>query len=192
MDTDAIHAAIRFGLGHAAGQPLPADPRRWLAEQLARPDPAPATGATVADALTARRQDRLDRPAGGEQARGGPTRTRTLFLSEQAALLDQALLTPAPFRERLVRFWANHFTVSLRAGQIGPMIGAYVRDAIRPHVTGRFGDMLLAVVRHPAMLIYLNNAASAGPDSPGGQRTGRGLNENLARECLELHTVTSA
>ena len=192
MDTAALNATIRFGLGHAAGQPLPADPRRWLADQLARPDPAPATGATIADALMARRQDRLDRPPGGEQARGGPTRARTLALSEQAALLDQALLTPAPFRERLVRFWANHFTVSLRVGQVGPMIGPYVREAIRPHVTGGFGDMLLAVIRHPAMLVYLNNAASAGPNSPGGQRTGRGLNENLARECLELHTVTPA
>ena len=191
MDT-AAHATVRFGLGHAAGQPLPGDPRRWLVDQLANPDPAPSTGATVADALLAHRQDRLDRPAGGEQARGEPTRARTLFLSEQAALLNQALLTPAPFRERLVHFWANHFTVSLRAGQIAPMIGAYVRDAIRPHVTGRFGDMLLAVVRHPAMLIYLNNAMSAGPGSPAGQRTGRGLNENLARECLELHTLGPA
>ena len=192
MDTAALNATIRFGLGHAAGQPLPADPRRWLADQLARPDPAPATGATIADALMARRQDRLDRPPGGEQARGGPTRARTLALSEQAALLDQALLTPAPFRERLVHFWANHFTVSVRVGQVGPMIGPYVREAIRPHVTGRFGDMLLAVIRHPAMLIYLNNATSAGPNSPGGQRTGRGLNENLARECLELHTLGRA
>jgi uncharacterized protein (DUF1800 family) len=67
-----------------------------------------------------------------------------------------------------------------------------VEEAIRPHVTGRFADMLLAVMRHPAMLLYLDNAGSVSPHSPAGQRGGRGLNENLARECLELHTVTPA
>jgi len=106
--------------------------------------------------------------------------------------VDQAITTAAPFRERLVWFWANHFTVSLRRGEVAPLIGSYVRDAIRPHVTGRFGDMLLAVMRHPAMLLYLDNAGSAGPASAGGQRQRRGLNENLARECLELHTCSPA
>ncbi|MBV9653456.1 MAG: DUF1800 domain-containing protein, partial [Acetobacteraceae bacterium] len=95
----------------------------------------------------------------------------------------------SPFRERLVWFWANHFTVSVRGGPTAALAGAFVQEAIRPHVTGHFADMLLAAVRHPAMLLYLNNAGSVGPDSPAGLRTGRGLNENLARECLELHTV---
>jgi uncharacterized protein (DUF1800 family) len=89
-----------------------------------------------------------------------------------------------------VWFWSNHFTISLRRGQCAALAGAFVEEAIRPHVTGRFVDMLLAVMRHPAMLLYLDNAGSVGPDSRAGQRGGRGLNENLARECLELHTVS--
>ncbi len=111
---------------------------------------------------------------------------------EIRALLDRALTTDAPYRERLVWFWANHFTIADRALVVSATSGAYIREAIRPHVTGRFADMLLAVMRHPAMLNYLNQAQSAGPDSLAGQRRHLGLNENLARECLELHTVTPA
>ena len=86
------------------------------------------------------------------------------------AELENALTTPAPFRERLVWFWTNHFTVSVRGG-IAAVACAFIEEAIRPHVTGRFDDMLLAVMHHPAMLLYLNNAGSVGPDSPAGQRT---------------------
>ena len=115
-----------------------------------------------------------------------------MFRQDAAAQLGNALTTPSPFRERLVWFWTNHFTVSLRRGDCAALVGAFVEEAIRPHVTGRFVDMLLAVMRHPAMLLYLDNVASAGPNSPAGQRGKRGLNENLARECLELHTVSPA
>jgi uncharacterized protein (DUF1800 family) len=100
------------------------------------------------------------------------------------------LTTPAPFRERLVWFWTNHFCISLRRHECAPVAAAFVEEAIRPHVTGRFSEMLLAVMRHPAMLLYLDNANSIGPGSPAGIRSRRGLNENLARECLELHTVS--
>ncbi len=155
--------------------------------ELEPADPGPA-GVSVADAFTALREDREDRQAGGSQF----PRARKLFQDETAALQDWAIATRTPFRERLVWFWANHFTVSVRAGQVAPMVGPYMRDAIRPHVTGRFADMLLAVMRHPAMLIYLDNAQSIGPGSRAGLRTGRGLNENLARECLELHTLSPA
>ena len=94
------------------------------------------------------------------------------------------------FAERLVWFWSNHFCVSADKASVRPICGAYEREAIRAHVLGRFGDMLLAVESHPAMLIYLDNARSIGPNSIAGinaQR--RGLNENLAREILELHTL---
>jgi uncharacterized protein (DUF1800 family) len=106
--------------------------------------------------------------------------------------VGRAIATQTPFRERLVWFWTNHFTVSLRRGQCAALAGAFVQEAIRPHVTGRFQDMLLAVMRHPAMLLYLDNAGSVGPGSVGGLRSHRGLNENLARECMELHTVSPA
>jgi uncharacterized protein (DUF1800 family) len=77
----------------------------------------------------------------------------------------------------------------MKGGFVRIAAGAFERDAIRPHVLGRFGDMLQAVESHPAMLFYLDNQLSIGPNSPAGQRTGRGLNENLAREILELHTL---
>ena len=115
-----------------------------------------------------------------------------LFKAQAEAHLANAVTTPAPFRERLVWFWTNHFAVSLRRGECTAVAAAFVEEAIRPHVTGDFADMLLAVMRHPAMLLYLDNAGSIGPNSQTGQRTQRGLNENLARECLELHTVSPA
>ena len=186
MDNRAIHALNRFGLGRTPTEALPADPMRWLAAQVSQPDPGPA-GTTVAEAFAALAEDKEAKKDGAR-----PPRARQIFLAEAQALQDHALATAAPFRERLVWFWANHFTVSLRRPMIAPLIGSYVREAIRPHVTGRFADMLLAVMRHPAMLLYLDNAGSAGPGSRFGQRQSKGLNENLARECLELHTVSPA
>jgi uncharacterized protein (DUF1800 family) len=94
-----------------------------------------------------------------------------------------------PLRERLVAFWSNHFTVSIVRPIVLGLAGAFEREAIRPHVTGRFEDLLLAVVRHPAMLLYLDNASSIGPNSRAGRLRNRGLNENFARELLELHTM---
>lgn len=185
MDRRTAVALIRFGLGRRAGAPPPADPHAWLAAQLDGPDPAlERPGAGSAEGLAALRADRQERKAGGT-----PTRVRDLFGAEAAAAADILVETDAPFRERLVWFWANHFTVSLRRPPLRALAFSFVREAIRPHVCGRFADMLLAVARHPAMLVYLDNAASIGPDSPAGQRSGRGLNENFARECLELHTV---
>jgi uncharacterized protein (DUF1800 family) len=99
------------------------------------------------------------------------------------------VITEQSFRERLVRFWANHFTVSVTRNNVVPVAGAFEREAIRPNATGFFRDLLIAAETHPAMLLYLDNAQSVGPNSPGGRRRGRGLNENLAREILELHTV---
>ena len=186
MQTEIVHAYARFGFGRSPTDPNPSDLRAWLAAQLNGADPGPP-GATVADAFAALQEDRADK---GLPDR--PHRARDLFQSETRALEDNALTTLTPFRERLVWFWANHFTVSIRRGEVAPMAGAYVRDAIRPHVTGRFADMLLAVMQHPAMLLYLDNAGSVGPNSRVGLRQGKGLNENLARECLELHTLSPA
>lgn len=190
MRTDLVHAYARFGFGRSPGDPSPPDLAAWLAGQLEGADPGPE-GASVADAFAALEQDREDR----RENKPGPERKRlaqAIFKAETAALQDWAIATPSPFRERLVWFWANHFTVSIRAGRVAPLVGAYVRDAIRPHVTGRFADMLLAVMRHPAMLIYLDNAGSVGPNSRVGLKQSKGLNENLARECLELHTLSPA
>ena len=184
MDEVVAQALVRFGLGRRGDEALPADPASWLITQLKQPDVG-APMASTAVGLEALRSDRELKPPPEQR------KSRTVFIADQRAALEHALVTTSPFRERLVWFWSNHFTVSVRGGA-GPVAGAFVAEAIRPHVTGRFEDMLLAVMHHPAMLIYLNNAQSVGPDSPAGERSHRGLNENLARECMELHTVSPA
>jgi uncharacterized protein (DUF1800 family) len=111
------------------------------------------------------------------------------YRDEARARIEAALNAETGFAERLTWFWSNHFCVSIAKNGVRPLAGAYEREAIRPHVLGRFHDMLLAVETHPAMLIYLDNARSIGPNSQVGVSRGRGLNENLAREILELHTL---
>ena len=120
---------------------------------------------------------------------------RDHYLSMVAARMDAALTAPAPFVERLVHFWANHFAVSADKLTVIGLSGLLEFEAIRPNVLGRFRDMLVAVEQHPAMLLYLDQAQSIGPSSTAGRlaerfgRQRRGLNENLAREVLELHTL---
>jgi uncharacterized protein (DUF1800 family) len=117
---------------------------------------------------------------------GTPTE-RQIILKEIKAKLDAALAAEIGFAERLAWFWSNHFCVS--AQRVPNMAGGYEREAIRPHILGRYADMLLAVEGHPAMLVYLDNFISIGPNSVAGINRTRGLNENLAREILELHTL---
>ena len=116
-----------------------------------------------------------------------PDPGRPIYLEEARVRIEAALGAEIGFVERLVWFWSNHFCIS--ADKIQSMSGAYEREAIRPHVLGRFADMLLAVEGHPAMLFYLDNPGSMGPNSVAGINRTRGLNENLARETLELHTL---
>ena len=111
---------------------------------------------------------------------------RKIFLDEARARFDAATGAEIGFVERLVWFWSNHFCVNADATV---MAGGYEREAIRPHVLGRFADMLQVAESHPAMLLYLNNAQSIGPDSVAGINRDKGLNENLGREILELHTL---
>jgi uncharacterized protein (DUF1800 family) len=114
---------------------------------------------------------------------------RAALAADVIGRIRRALTTPRPFVERLVRFFANHFAVSAARPEVRWLVGPYEREAIGPHVAGRFVDLLRAAVTHPAMLRYLDNARSIGPASPAGQRRKTGLNENLAREVLELHTL---
>ena len=108
------------------------------------------------------------------------------FFREAKAHYDAGVRAEIGFVERLVWFWSNHFCVN---AECTVQAGAYEREAIRPHVLGKFADLLLAVESHPAMLVYLNNASSMGPNSIAGINRNRGLNENLGREILELHTL---
>ncbi|MBW7973544.1 DUF1800 family protein [Bradyrhizobium sp. BR 10289] len=112
------------------------------------------------------------------------------FRAEALARLQRATLVECGFTERLVVFWSNHFCISASKGELARIwAGSFEREAIRPHVLGRFADMLKAVEQHPAMLFFLDNQQSLGPDSRAGQNRKRGLNENLAREIMELHTL---
>ena len=184
----AVIAATRFGFAAKPGElaQIGGDPRGWVAAQLnRRPDFAPGnlppSPETVAAMLEARR-DKEEKPALKE-------RLKATYLGEIDARMRAAILGDTPVLERLTQFWSNHFTVSGMRPFVRGVTGAFEREAIRPHVTSRFLDMLMAVARHPAMLLYLDNAQSFGPGSPVGIRQNKGINENLGRELLELHTL---
>ncbi len=190
----AVIAVSRFGLGARPGEidAAAGDPRGWLASQLSGSAAAlPAELAGVAPAAERAAALLAARAAGGDRELIRMLRqdARAAYIDDAIARIQAASRSPAPFVERLVRFWSNHFTVSAARPVVANLCGPFEKEAIRPHLFGRFEDMLAAVVRHPAMLMYLDNAVSVGPNSRAGQRSGRGLNENLARELLELHTV---
>lgn len=196
-------ALTRFGYGGKRGVPAPHDPQGWLAAQIAEYDPAPPALAGLensADAIASFREYRMSRQAArmdGEvpDRRDDRQSLRDMVLRAMNARLALAFETDAPFTERLVHFWANHFAVSTDKMAVAPLAGPFEAEAIRPNVMGSFGDLVLAVESHPAMLLFLDQATSIGPDSPLGRRIadrGRrkaGLNENLAREIMELHTL---
>ena len=196
----------RFGLGARPQDAAPADPKGWLLRQFDRYQVRPrsiANQPSVIDALdnflAVRDLGRVKRSGNGpanvdDQINSLRRANREMYGRAVIARSQAAIVSDAPFLERMVHFWANHFSVSAGKVQIRPMVGAFEFEAIRPHVMGKFGDMLRDVEIHPAMLIYLDQFRSTGPGSVVGEqatRRGRnvGLNENLAREILELHTL---
>ncbi|MBC7579740.1 MAG: DUF1800 family protein [Tardiphaga sp.] len=119
-----------------------------------------------------------------------PNVVQKVFRAESLARIQRATLAEGGFVERLVVFWSNHFCISANKGEPARIwAGSFEREAIRPFVLGKFSDMLRAVEQHPAMLFFLDNQQSIGPESKAGQHGKRGLNENLAREIMELHTL---
>lgn len=205
-DLDAAIAANRFGLGARPGEirALGSGARDALREALGGPAPllvAPLdSSADVLGRALARREAAAAAAADPREAEvaSAVATLRELYLpvyqAETLARLRQAVASERSFLERLVHFWSNHFAVSVDKLAVLGLAGAFEREAIRPHVLGFFADMLIAAEKHPAMLLYLDNARSAGPDSPlvrRARRRGRepGLNENLGREILELHTL---
>lgn len=207
---DALTALRRFGLGPRPGEPvrIAQDPRGYVLSQLGARMPELGGLPTSAELWQeadrfrlARRQERMTEqddsmdnamgnsmanPTGGAM---GPVKPGILVRNEVIARVHHAVTTDLPLVERLVGFWSNHFSISVDSLFVRSTVGAYEREVVRPRVLGRFRDMLRAAVRHPAMLFYLDNQRSIGPNSRVGQRRGHGLNENLAREVLELHTV---
>ena len=222
----SAHAAIaahRFGLGEAnLGTRVRGDPRVWLAGQIGAADLQRSSGVealpSAADGLRRYaefvQQRRQRREAASAMSDTDLRSTeaqfaehfRQLVQADTRARLTTAALTERPFTERLALFWANHFTVSMAKASARGLVGAFEREAIRPHIAGRFEDLLRAAVTHPGMLRYLDNEQSAGPHSQLVQRLAQrarrvnegeapritGLNENLAREVLELHTLGAA
>ncbi len=189
---DAVIAANRFGFGARPGDlaAIAGDPRGWLTGQLDGAGSLPAElRGTDGSAERARRF--LEAREDGSEAVGRLLRRdmRDAFQADSAARTRTAIASEQPYVERLVQFWSNHFTVSALKPVVLGVVAPYEIEAIRPHVTGRFVDMLKAVTRHPAMLAYLDNLGSIGPNSRAGRRRDAGLNENLAREILELHTL---
>ncbi len=188
----ALRALNRFGLGaRVAERARIGDPRGWLRAQLQGAPPEMPAPADIATALRTARMSAVNSEEVRQQAR---RRLVGIASDESRAALTHRVASERPFVERLVAFWSNHLCVSARATRlVAPLAGDYERQVVRPHVLGRFEDMVLASARHPAMLFYLDNHQSIGPSSPAGAaaRRGvrRGLNENYARELLELHTL---
>ncbi|CTQ48716.1 DUF1800 domain-containing protein [Jannaschia donghaensis] len=188
-------AAIRFGTGLSPDHAPPAGAAAILAD-LDGPDTAAATFAivpwsarmaTIQD-FGRRRRERRDGDAQMEAFRVVNRRLSDGYHRDLMQTLRRAATAPVGFRDRLAWFWAGHFAVADGAGHLRRSVGSYHDGAIRPNVSGRFADLLRAAVTHPAMLAYLDQSRSIGPNSPRGRRGG-GVNENLAREVLELHTL---
>lgn len=204
----AAIAAHRFGLAEASLDVVQPDPQGWLLAQIGPADVARGEGLLstlqALDLIKAEAEKRRlarNPPPGttAEQVLAGHYRDVTQ--ADARSRLVSAATTRRPFAERLQLFWANHFTVSLAKGSVRGLLGAFERDAIRPNIAGSFETLLRASAMHPAMLRYLDNNQSAGPHSRVVARSARraremqegprltGLNENLAREILELHTL---
>lgn len=206
----AVIAASRFGLGARPGDlsVIEESPESWLLDQLAGPSRLhpdlqrlPGSSDVLIEVQDLRRERRNQRSDDVGDADVKPLKNygrsvRAHYTSQANARYVAAVESEMPFHERLVHFWSNHFAISADKQPIPAVAGLYENEAIRPHVSGRFVDMLLAAEKHPAMIVYLDNQRSVGPSSTLGKRANRrrsnqqtGLNENLAREILELHTL---
>ena len=185
-------AALRFGYGFRPGE-TPPNSTQMLAGVRRESDRAAAIPSSLPSRMAAfDRYAYLARPA---MARRGAARDAALaamqqrFAADQAQRLAIAALSRQGFYERLVWFWADHFSVAARGLRAQAIVPAFEPDAIRPHVAGRFGTLLRAAIEHPALLEYFGQVRSVGPSSRIGMAQGAGLNENMAREVLELHTI---
>jgi uncharacterized protein (DUF1800 family) len=203
----AVIAASRFGFGARPGELKKINGRHqeWLLDQLQGPSrpheeirqlPDSASVLVAVQDLRKRQREEKRGNADADIVKEYGRMVRRYYIDQTNARYRAAAASDTPFHERLVHFWSNHFAVSADKQPIPAIAGLFEQEAIRPNVTGKFIDMLLAVEKHPAMIIYLDNQRSIGPGSSMGKRANRrqssrqiGLNENLAREILELHTL---
>ena len=201
----AVIAATRFGLGARPGDLkfIGHDAEQWLLDHIEGPTRLHEEirrlpdSASVLVAIQDLRQKEREATRDNPDAAKTYGRTVRRYYTEQTdARYIAAAETKTPFHERLVHFWTNHFAISVDKQPLPAIAGLYENEAIRPNVSGKFVDLLLAVEKHPAMIVYLDNQRSIGTGSTMGKRANRrrrkreiGLNENLAREILELHTL---
>ncbi|MDE2352847.1 MAG: DUF1800 domain-containing protein [Alphaproteobacteria bacterium] len=206
MSIEGAVAVHRFGLGARPGEidAASSDPKQWLISQLDGPAEQPPplddqtlmTGGELVAELQQLRQQRKELRMAMKDGQDDSDRIKALnkahyqiFVGEMMARYAHGFTTGKPFAERLVWFWSNHFVVSTANGGAAMFVGAFEREAIRPYINASFEKMTQAAMHHPAMLLYLNNAESIGPNSPAGLRTHKGINENLGRELMELYTL---
>ena len=202
MTFDPTLAAFRFGTGLSPHYAPPESIEAILADVagldlMAKEHPVPLFSNVSPNPADMVRANRARADARGTQGYDAAEAYR-VQLNGQARLrkvhnlgAEVARMVDAPvgFRERLVAFWADHFTVTARNGAMAHYVTPYIEETIRPNISGRFEEMLISVVMHPMMLTYLQQGQSIGPNSTQGLRQKKGLNENLAREVLELHTL---
>ncbi len=193
ISKDAFIAANRFGLGPRPREleTINKNPREWLRNQISKTPTLPTELRNITPAIDVFKKYIAARKLKGKDAKKMSRKSmRQGYVNDVYSRSLVMIRSDQPFAERMVRFWSNHFTVSGSGRKVvGPMSVSYETDVIRPHIFSNFEDMLLDVVQHPAMLMYLDNHISAGPNSHLGQKRKRGLNENLAREIMELHTL---
>ncbi len=210
-------AVLRFGLGAKPGDlaAAAAEPRAWLLSQVTAPAPLAVKSSLApsdqifAGLIAARDERQKMKQASAAESPDAKLAFNAVreayqphYRAQVLARAQSAALTTRPFAERLVHFWSNHFAVSADKGVVYGLAGTLENEAIRPHVAGRFVDLLTAVEQHPAMIAFLDNQYSVGKDSTAARFVSRfraaddrqpkrqfGINENLAREILELHTL---
>lgn len=203
LSFDPDTAAIRFGMGLGPGRKPMGSAPQMIAALGARDAAAarfsiPKFTALLPEISKLSELQRAQRKAEGsarqkeimKEIRAARRRARLAQAEYMKATIARGVYSDDAFRERLTRFWADHFTVKGKNGVLRTAVSPYIEEAIRPNLTGSFAELLTQVLTHPMMLLYLDQALSVGPASRlGKRREGRGLNENLAREVLELHTL---
>lgn len=191
MPYSAYIAAHRFGLGASQNEiaSISRNPKQWVKQQLDTQKADKIKNHIGKTSNIIKKYNKLGQLS-AEQRQNIIKNGVNLYQKEMAERFKVVVSSQKSVLERFVLFWSNHFTVSFKGKpHLAPIMGAFEREAIRPHILGNFADMLTAVTQHPAMLIYLDNIQSIGPNSRAGKKRQKGLNENLAREILELHTL---
>lgn len=193
MEPASLLEQIRFGYGPRRDAPQGSggvDVDRVLAQLTAR-DPSGAAWdqPALADRLALIAASVAQKKATGAIDAATGAALKQMVADDSDTYLARPVFAEAGFVERLVNLWANRITVSNVAGKLARYVLSFRDDAIRPHIAGRYGDMVQAALWHPGMQLYLTQANSFGPQSEAGLRRNKGLNENLAREFLELHTM---